>query len=163
MKRVLLLAGVAVFWLAWPVWFAYFKLSSRRSRILVVHGNQVLLLKGWLGTGEWSLPGGGAHSREAMIASAVRELKEETGIITAKSNLRPLGVRDRTRHGLGYRAWYFVLELPRRPDIKRRRIEIAEIAWFTFDAVRSLSLSEDAAYALEEYERSQNTNLGTEA
>ncbi len=151
MKRVLQTLGIIVFWLAWPFWYFYFKFSQNRSRVLVVSEGKILVLKGWLGSGKWGLPGGGAHKSEKLIESAIRELKEEVGINTPESALQKIGNRLHKSHGLSYRAYYFVLELNNIPAIKLRKIEISEAIWVNAQDIHMLNVDNDVAYALKKF------------
>lgn len=150
-KKVLQRMGVIAFWLAWPLWYIYFKNSHERSRVLVVYGDEILLVKGWLGTNKWGLPGGGAHKGELPVASAVRELREEVGYLAAETALRGLGSKRHSSYGLRYRAHYFVLELAEQPVLKVRMLEISEARWFQTKQIIGTMLDEDAAYALRKY------------
>jgi putative (di)nucleoside polyphosphate hydrolase len=40
----------------------------------------------------WDIPKGVAEPGESLVAAAMRELAEETGLVAAESDLRPLGV-----------------------------------------------------------------------
>ena len=90
--------GIAVFWLAWPGLFVYLRWSERTRVLVVAGGEQVLLVKGFLSDGRWSLPGGGLHRHEDKLAGALRELREETGLVLKPEQLTPLAstiFRDR--------------------------------------------------------------------
>lgn len=158
-RSVLQRIGVLVFWMAWPVWFVYFKNSHERSRVLLIHKGEVLLVKGWLGTNKWGLPGGGAHKAELPVASAVRELREEVGYLAAETALRSLGAKRHNTYHLKYRAHYFVLELAERPVLKIRPFEISEARWFEAKQIIGTMLDEDAAYALRKYKPLDQTEL----
>jgi 8-oxo-dGTP pyrophosphatase MutT (NUDIX family) len=122
------LLGPVVFWLSWPVAYVYLRIGSR-SRVLIIVGDSVLLLKGRLGLSEWSLPGGGIHRGEDPAAGAVREVAEEVGIQLAKKQLQALYSATEKAKGLQFDYHCFYAELAKRPVIKRRVVEIAEAAW----------------------------------
>ncbi len=151
MKRLLSVIGVAAFWLGWPVWYVYFKHSSLRSRVLVVCGDEALLIKGWLSRGKWMLPGGGVGKRESTVAAAVRELKEEIDITTAESALQPVGRHISHFGGLQYKADYFILELQGLPDLKLQKHEIAEAKWFKLQDISSMQIDNEVAYVVKKY------------
>lgn len=151
MKRHTQLLSRVIFWLAWPVWFIYFQSSNRRSRVLVVSGGELLLIRDWLGGGDWGLPGGGAKKNEPIEASAVRELAEEAGLRVASSSLKPLGDYQHSKSGLKFRAYFFLLELPEKPVLRRQRREVAEVRWLRADELVGLNLNDDTTYALQAY------------
>lgn len=159
MRPVLRGLGIAAFWGAWPFWYFYFRANNRRSRVLVVAGDEFLLLRDWIGRGRWGLPGGGADKDESMAASAVRELYEEARIETAESALRYLGKRRNKHAGLKYNAEYFVLELVQKPVVKPLWHEISDARWVTVQDVRSMSVNEDVTYVLKKYRPLGQTEL----
>lgn len=140
--------GKIFYWLGWPVWFVYFRINPRRSRVMVVGGGKLLLLKSWLGDGDWGLPGGGAKLRESLESAACRELFEESGIIANPSQLKPLGDYVHNRHGLKFNAYFFWLELPSRPELVLPRSEISDGGWFDAEELKSVNLNTDAAHAV---------------
>lgn len=159
MKRIWNLIGITLFWLAWPVWSVYFQVSPQRSRVLVIQDDKVLLVKGWLSTGKWMLPGGGRHPDEAIETSAIRELAEEVNIDAAESALRPIGEHIHRQYGLRYKATYFVLELEDKPAIKKSWPEISEAKWHKLSDIRGHMLDSDAAYALKQYAPLEQASL----
>lgn len=123
------LIGRAAFWLAWPLLYVYFY-SSRRTRVLVVAGDEVLLVKPWLASGRWSLPGGGLHRHEDPRAGAVRELYEETGIEVAQGDLRELSAsRVINQDGHTFFEYAFLVVLPDKLLAAGRNLEITDIIW----------------------------------
>jgi len=130
----------AFFWVTWPITWLFLH-GSRRSRVLVVADDSVLLVKHWHGTGHWSLPGGGLHRHETPDAGAVRELLEETGIATDVSQLRDLGVTRAKTKGIGYTAYLYAVELPNIPELHLQRFEIMESEWHKLGDVRGDDVS----------------------
>jgi 8-oxo-dGTP pyrophosphatase MutT (NUDIX family) len=59
--------------------------------VIVTDGNRILLGHATRSP-RWDIPKGLAELGETLAAAAVRELAEETGLIVAEDELRPLGV-----------------------------------------------------------------------
>lgn len=145
------LIGKVVFWLAWPFWCIYFRISHTRSRILLIVDGKILLVQGWLSSGEWSLPGGGTKKTEKPEDSAVRELYEETGINVASSSLESLGSFIRKHPGFSYQSYIFFVELDKQPSIKKNQLELADTGWFTLEQVYQLKTGKDVEFAIQKY------------
>lgn len=60
--------------------------------VLVRDGAGLVLLGQATGSARWDIPKGVAEAGEGFAAAAVRELREETGLIAEMGMLRPLGV-----------------------------------------------------------------------
>src|SRR5271169_1647219 len=95
--------------------------------------------------GQWSIPGGVLEVGELVREAAIREAREETGLIVAPLDL--LGVYDRVlRHADGRVQYHYVLI-----DFLCRRIggelhaasDAAEVRWFPQDDLPTLGLAED--------------------
>jgi ADP-ribose pyrophosphatase YjhB (NUDIX family) len=76
----------------------------------------------------YKLPGGALHQREHLVDGVIREVREETGVLTRFESLVCF------RHWHGYRYGksdiYFVCRLsPLTQQIKMQREEIAECLW----------------------------------
>ena len=95
--------------------------------------------------GEWSIPGGVLEVGELVREAAVREAREETGLIVEPGEL--LGVYDRVlRDAAGGVQYHYVLI-----DFLCRRVageiaaasDAAEVRWFTREELPGLKLAED--------------------
>jgi ADP-ribose pyrophosphatase YjhB (NUDIX family) len=127
MRRILEPFSNAAYWLIWPA--LYFIISgSHRTRVLVILGDKVLVMKNFLGDGRWSLPGGGIHKHEGSTVGAARELAEETAIKLKPGQLKFLGARPCTNRGITYTAHYFVAHLDNTPTTKPN-LEVIQLYW----------------------------------
>jgi 8-oxo-dGTP diphosphatase len=95
--------------------------------------------------GQWSIPGGVLEVGELVREAAVREAREETGLIVEPGEL--LGVYDRVLRNEEKRVQYHYVLI----DFLCRRVggelmaasDAAEVRWFTRDELPSLKLAED--------------------
>jgi 8-oxo-dGTP diphosphatase len=94
---------------------------------------------------EWSIPGGVLEVGELLRAAAIREAREETGLIVEPGEL--LGVYDRILRDAGERVQYHYVLI----DFLCRRVagelaaasDASEVRWFTKDELPALRLAED--------------------
>jgi ADP-ribose pyrophosphatase YjhB (NUDIX family) len=93
---------------------------------------------------QWSIPGGVLEVGELIREAAVREAREETGLIVEPADL--LGVYDRVLRAEGRVQYHYVLI-----DFLCRRVggelqaadDAAEVRWFTREELPALKLAED--------------------
>lgn len=109
--------------------------STPRVRVIVVSDtNEILLIKGALGSGKWSLPGGGVKRGEPLRAAVVRELLEETGIKATESSFKYVTT---VRSAMKFDAPIYTLKTS-QSDTKvkiSRPWEIKNIAWFSIENI----------------------------
>lgn len=72
--------------------------KQKNITVAVLYNNKLLLLKRgasapWM-PNKYCLPGGGIDNNESIIDAAIRELYEETGIITESKNLTSIKIND---------------------------------------------------------------------
>jgi ADP-ribose pyrophosphatase YjhB (NUDIX family) len=94
---------------------------------------------------EWSIPGGVLEVGELVREAAVREAREETGLIVEAGEL--LGVYDRVLRNAERRVRYHYVLI----DFLCRRVsgqlqagsDAAQVRWFTREELPGLNLAED--------------------
>lgn len=126
------LTGRIVFWLSWPLLLIYLRIG-KRTRVLIISGDSIVVLKGWLGQGKWDLPGGGLHHNEKSLDGAIREVYEETGLKLKTDQFKYLGNDCIKPHGLKFNYDKFIVNLSEQFALKPRRFEITDIAWMPID------------------------------
>ena len=120
--------GTLTFWLLWPALIVYLN-RSERARVLIVFGDEVLVLKSWLGINKWALAGGGLHRGEAPIDAVRREVQEEIGVVLEKQSLQYLFSAPYSYHGFRYPCHYFATKFDRRPAVELQAFEVVDYAW----------------------------------
>ncbi len=94
---------------------------------------------------QWSIPGGVLEVGELVREAAIREAREETGLIVEPEDL--LGVYDRILRNPEKRVQYHYVLI----DFLCRRVagdlaaasDAAEVRWFTREELPALNLAED--------------------
>ena len=94
---------------------------------------------------QWSIPGGVLEVGELVREAAIREAREETGLIVEPGDL--LGVYDRVLRNAEKRVQYHYVLI----DFLCRKVggelaassDAAEVRWFTRDELPPLNLAED--------------------
>lgn len=140
MKKLWKHLGTAAFWLGWLGIYAYLRFG-KRTKLLVRHKDQVLLVKNWLGPDEWSLPGGGIRLGEEPLEAALRELREETEIQLTSSDLKLVSKSLLKTHGLKFISYVYEANLPKLPKTSAHGMDITEAAWFNRQELASQRLS----------------------
>lgn len=147
MKKSWKLLGVSSFWLLWPGLFFYLR-WSKRTRVLIMSGDKVLVVKSWLSPDQWGLPGGGLHKGEKPVEGAIREVQEETGITLKPKQLQVL--QSGLFKGFGMRFHYdtFLVTLPEIIEGTITQKEIAEMAWTDWRTLTPQNAQYDVVTAL---------------
>ena len=114
---------------------------------IIIEGDRVLLVKRAHPPiqGQWSIPGGVLEVGELVREAAVREAREETGLIVEPGEL--LGVYDRILRDPEQRVQYHYVLI----DFLCRTIggelsaasDAAEVRFFTRDELPAMNLAED--------------------
>ena len=126
------LFGKILFIVCYPGLFLLLN-CTRRTRVIVRHNNQLVLVRPLIGMGEYLLPGGGLHRGETPKQSAVRELREETGIVVCEADLNHLKDAVLKVRGISFTVAVFEARIDYLPTRYKRSIEIVEIKLMSQD------------------------------
>ncbi len=139
--------GIIIFWLTWPgLWLMLY--WSKRTRILITCGDEIVVVKAWLSNGKWSLPGGGIHHREDPLIAVVREAKEEIGLSLSESSVVSIGSYRYHQNGLSFSCAEYTIALSRKDALKAQLGEIAEAVWIHSSELNSANANFDTLHAL---------------
>jgi len=114
---------------------------------IIIEGSRVLLVKRAHPPlqAEWSIPGGVLEVGELIREAAVREAREETGLIVEPADL--LGVYDRVLRDAEKRVQYHyvLIDFLCRPvgGELNAADDAAEVGWFSREELPALKLAED--------------------
>lgn len=125
--------------------------DTERTRVLVTCDDKVLLIKDWVGNGQWVLPGGGVHKNELATDAAVRELREETSLQIDRSQLRSAGTYNYDHNGFRFRYQLFIVSLSTQPAVAATWPEVAQVAWIPRANLGSHRLSPEVLTAVEHW------------
>lgn len=153
MKKLWILLGRLAGYLSWPLVWVVIRFTMRSKLLLVCEG-QILLLKGWLGVGQWGLLGGGLHTGEDPADGAIRETKEEIGIVVRKTHMQNLGTFRQSR-GLAHTFHGFVIELPKKPGLNLRWNEITEARWVQPSELANLHVEQHVQLMVDAWQASR--------
>ena len=128
MRNAYIALGRVLYWGIWPGSWLYLR-GSRRTRLLLICGDEILVVSNWLGAGKWNLPGGGLHKGEDALLGLLREVMEETGIELRAESVKRLAVEPYSIHGFSYMCHYFTAVLEAKPETRNQPYEILEVAW----------------------------------
>ncbi len=140
--------GRLLFWVTWPGIWLTLKSSPPRTRVVLHYKGQVLVLRNWLGTGEWGLPGGGLHRGEEPVAGGVREVAEEVGLTLKPSDLHELGRYHLRSSGIKIRYVAFWVECRTKPAIVVDGKEVVAAQWVDLDKLEEYPLTSSARHIL---------------
>lgn len=120
---------------------------------IIIEGDRVVLVKRAHPPiqGHWSIPGGVLEVGEMVREAAIREAREETGLIVEPGKL--LGVFDRILRDPEQRVQYHYVLI----DFLCRRVggellaasDAADVRWFRREELPALNLAEDTLEVIE--------------
>jgi ADP-ribose pyrophosphatase YjhB (NUDIX family) len=129
-------SGAILYKLSKPLIPMWLRPNSVRVRALVCNdANEILLVRSWFGKQLWSAPGGGVGWGEDPKVATLREIREETGVITTISDLRELGELESLKGEMSSTLLGYEAKAKGVPKVTGwiHRLEILEAAWFSLD------------------------------
>jgi 8-oxo-dGTP pyrophosphatase MutT (NUDIX family) len=121
-------------------------------KTLVINANFEVLLVEHTYIDGWHLPGGGVGRGETPKAAAIRELREETGVIATGPDLELLTIYTHQIYGASdYPVLYLVKNFEIMPNPPSSP-EIKHAQWFALDQL-PLNTTESTRLRLQEYLR----------
>lgn len=126
--------------------------GSTRTRVILVHQDEILLVRNRLGSQKWSLPGGGVKKGEESKKAAARELLEELNIEIRVSELKKLthGQHKMGASNLRYNYIAYVY-IATNKKIKIDKKELIDAKWFDVNSVPLTDCSPLALHILSKY------------
>ena len=144
-----------IYFLAKPVLKIYLR-NRITTRVLIMKGNQALVIKNSISSGHLSLPGGGLKRNEQPNEALIREVREEIGFELNDDKLIYQGIYFAINDGLKYRYHLWFYKLTEDQTINRRSIEILEAFWVDINNLGSLKLSSELTNSLQNWRNNPN-------
>jgi ADP-ribose pyrophosphatase YjhB (NUDIX family) len=94
-----------------------------------MYEDKVLVVKNFVSTGRWGLPGGGLHRGEDPRKGALREVFEETGVKLESSQLVYLFDRRTREAGIDVPNKFYYAELLNMSTPHKQWLEIIDAKW----------------------------------
>jgi len=101
-----------------------------RTRALIIHKSQILLVRNWKGRQRWTLPGGGAKNNESSQGAIIRELKEELGLNVKKTELEFISEVNHVEGSAKYPVVIYRLKFVKKPTFSMHRPELIDAEWW---------------------------------
>ena len=130
---------------SYTIYFKTRAITKPRSRVVLQSATgQIFLVKNWIGSGNWQLPGGRINKQENPRQAAIREIKEELGLKLSSSQLSPIAAEN-----LSGSLSIYHCQLIGQPTINYNKKEIIAGQWFKPHQLTNLNLVDSSKQALQ--------------
>jgi 8-oxo-dGTP diphosphatase len=116
------------------LWWRVRRPAHRGALVAIWHDGEILVLRSSYRQG-WSLPGGGIARGENAREAAVRELREEIGLVVAAASLHEAQALELVWEHRSDHTTIFELTLAERPALRLDNREIVGAAFRAPDAI----------------------------
>lgn len=109
--------------------------ETPRARAVVIHNKKILLLKNWIGSQRWTLPGGGVKKGEFPKEAIKRELFEELNLVINPKDLKRILRTKQVEESDSYPVFVFQVLSVKHLEFTVKKPEIIEAKWFELAAL----------------------------
>lgn len=149
LKKLWRILGISLYKTAGRIVVPLVVKNSNRTRVLIMHGTDVLLCQTFISSGKWNVIGGGQKRGETLIECAQREVLEEVGIAIDPRTLVDLGEMKHKSNGSQFTMHCFAV-LVNSKEIKMRWPELVSLQWFPSKSL-PITLNNDAEELIKRY------------
>ncbi len=135
-------SGRLAYLICLPVLRIYLR-KTKRAYVAIKCGEEILVIKNWLGRGGWQLPGGGIKSYESPKLGAIREVWEEVGIELAPDDLKIITSGKWESDNLGHFYIIFEASLSEKPrHLMLSQPEVIAAEWLPVSEIQKNTSAE---------------------
>ncbi len=127
------------------------------TRVFIVHNGQVLVLKNWLSSGRYGLPGGGIKALESPNQALLREVLEETNIKLFLADLKYQGLFQAKNGSVKYSYHLWTVNLDKKVKITKQFFEITSWNWLDLNNLKDNYLTEEVLKGLEVWQKNNES------
>lgn len=128
MRKTQILIGRVLYKSLLPLRRLY-RSNRTRAYAVIEHNQKILIVKNWIGSGVWSLPGGGGQEGETEEDTLIREVHEETGVKVDKKQLKFITKGEHRREFGKKKFVIFHVRQTNRPNLVINSLEIVDHRW----------------------------------
>lgn len=103
-------------------------------RVLAINGDGLVCLVRHTYTPGWHLPGGGVERGETCVQAAIKEVREEVGLIVAPNDMQLISIHANFENFRGDHVLVYLTRTWTQVPVDNAR-EIAEFGFFSTDAL----------------------------
>lgn len=97
--------------------------------MLVLYRDEIAVVEGFISDGRWHLPGGGCKRNESYVDAAVRELREETGLMVAPGLIKQVTSHEMVSKEFGHPYMVYSVKLGKKEELRYQKYELLDAKW----------------------------------